>query len=103
MRAKRDYYPWVARPAYVDLATAVTRYPAIHVTTLVGCYDFASPFLQTEYDLDHMPIDSQFSANFELRHYESGHMMYVDKIGRHQMKQDLDRFFDEHVVERRVD
>lgn len=71
-RAKRDYYPWVARPAYVDLATAVTRYPTIHVLTLMGYYDVASPYLQTEYDLAHMPLEpceisGQTSAWFVAR------------------------------------
>ena len=41
MRRERDYYPWVARPAYVDLATAVTRYPTIPVITLMGYFDFS--------------------------------------------------------------
>jgi carboxypeptidase C (cathepsin A) len=100
MRRARDYYPWVARPAYVDLATAVTRYPAVHVITLMGYYDLASPFLQTEYDLAHMPLDPRLAGNFTARHYASGHMMYVDSDSRHQMKRDLDRFFDDHVIDR---
>ena len=99
MRHDRDYYPWVARPAYVDLATAVTRYPTIHVITLMGYFDFASPYLQTEYDLAHMPLPPQFAGNFTQRHYRSGHMMYVDPASRLQMKADLDEFFDHHVID----
>lgn len=99
MRSERDYYPWVARPAYVDLATAVSRYPTIHVITLMGYFDFASPYLQTEYDLAHMPLQPEFAGNFTQRHYESGHMMYLDPASRLQMKADLDDFFDHHVID----
>ncbi|MGC5352317.1 peptidase S10, partial [Klebsiella pneumoniae] len=40
----------------LDLAAAMRQNPHLHVFSLNGWYDMATPFFGTEYDLKHMPI-----------------------------------------------
>jgi hypothetical protein len=40
-----------------------SRDPSIHVITLMSYFDFASPYLKTEYDLAHMPFGHSSAGN----------------------------------------
>lgn len=61
----------------VDLADAIRYNPNLHVQIENGYYDLATPFLATEYTVDHLGLPADLQGNITLRYYDSGHMMYV--------------------------
>ncbi len=76
----------------VDLAFAMTQNPGMRVLVQQGYYDLATPYLATEYYLDHLDIASELRDNIELAYYEAGHMMYVHEPSLVKYKEDLADF-----------
>jgi len=76
----------------VDLGIAMTQNPGMKVLVQQGYYDLATPYLHTEYDLDHLDIAEELRANIVLKHYEAGHMMYVHEPSLVRFKSDLAEF-----------
>lgn len=72
-----------------DLAAAMARDPALKVLSLNGYHDLATPFYQTELDLARLPAH----PNLQIRHYNGGHMVYLDDTSRPQEKADLVAFY----------
>ncbi|HUK14733.1 MAG TPA: hypothetical protein VLW17_15650 [Thermoanaerobaculaceae bacterium] len=60
-----------------DLAHAIVTNPSLHVLVFNGYYDLATPFLGTEYTMQHLGLDAKLHANIEMRYFEAGHMMYL--------------------------
>lgn len=89
-----EYYPWAVRSMSVDLADAMHRNPTLKVIALLGYYDLAAPFLETELELSHLPLGPNLANNVSFAYYEAGHMIYLNGASLHKMKDDLDRFFD---------
>lgn len=59
-------------------------------------YDFVMPFYQTIIDLQQMPlIDKTVRQNLSATFYPSGHMVYLDRGSRSQLKADLAKMYDE--------
>jgi carboxypeptidase C (cathepsin A) len=79
----------------LDLGAAMRHDPKLHVLSLNGYYDFATPFGGTEYDLNHMQVSRALQQNIEYRYYQSGHMVYLDPTSLKQMKHDLVAFYAE--------
>ncbi len=82
----------------LDLAGAMRSNPQMRVLSMNGLYDMATPFFGTEFDLSHMQLPAELRRNLKLRFYQSGHMGYTDQQALREMKQDLDRFYDEAVA-----
>ncbi|MHC1478790.1 S10 family peptidase [Frateuria aurantia] len=82
--------------AYVagDLAHAIRVNPSLHVLSLNGYYDFATPFSITEYDISHMNLAPALRGNVQFRYFPSGHMIYLNTAVLPQLKQDLSDFYD---------
>lgn len=76
----------------VDLAYAMTQNPGMKVLVQQGYYDLATPYLATDYYLDHLDIADELRSNVVLKHYEAGHMMYVHEPSLVQFKADLADF-----------
>ncbi|HNP36563.1 MAG TPA: hypothetical protein PKK10_11995 [Woeseiaceae bacterium] len=76
----------------VDLAYTMKQNPSMRVLVLQGYYDLATPFLATEYYLDHMYLPEALKQNIELEYYEAGHMMYVHPPSMSKFRADLARF-----------
>ena len=78
-----------------DLRVAMTRDPHMLVFSANGYYDFATPFFETEYTLNHMGLDDSLRKNLRYGYYESGHMIYMHESALKQMKADLAKFYDD--------
>jgi carboxypeptidase C (cathepsin A) len=72
-----------------DLAAAITRTPGMRVLSLNGYHDLATPFYQTELDLARLGSQPEL----QVRHYNGGHMVYLDDTSRPLEKTDLKAFF----------
>ena len=78
----------------LDLAAALRDNPHLQILSLNGWYDMATPFFQTEYDLDHMLVDPSLRDHVHLAYYPSGHMVYLNPEALKPMKADVARFYD---------
>lgn len=82
----------------LDLAAAMRVNPYLHVLSLNGYYDMATPFTSTEYDLSHMMLEPSQQQNLVFRYYPSGHMVYLNPEALKQMHADLADFIDHAVA-----
>jgi carboxypeptidase C (cathepsin A) len=76
----------------VDLAFAMTQNPGMKVLVQQGYFDLATPYLATEYYMEHLDIADALRGNIEIAYYESGHMMYVHEPSMVKFKKDLAAF-----------
>lgn len=81
----------------VDLAAAMRGNPYLHVLSMNGWYDMATPFFGTENDLGHMMLEPAQQANLKFTYYPAGHMAYLNPEALHAMKRDLAAWYDEAV------
>jgi carboxypeptidase C (cathepsin A) len=89
--------PQTSPDVAVDLSAAMRTNPYLHVLSLNGYYDMATPFFGTEYDLKHMDLQPAQAQNLEFRYYPSGHMAYLNPDALHALHRDLAAFYDEVV------
>jgi carboxypeptidase C (cathepsin A) len=57
-----------------------------------GYYDLATPFMATEYTVNHLALDPELQANIVLAYYEAGHMMYIHRPSLAGLKESLSAF-----------
>ncbi len=81
----------------VDLAAAMRANPYLHVLSMNGWFDMATPFFGTENDLGHMMLEPAQQRNLSFAYYPAGHMTYLNPDALHRMKADLSRWYDEAV------
>src|SRR5262249_9519262 len=73
-----------------DLAAAMELNPYLKVFSANGYYDAVTPFFQTILNFESMPCRKDIrDKNLTICNYESGHMIYLDKDSREEMKKDL--------------
>jgi carboxypeptidase C (cathepsin A) len=81
---------------YVNVADtlrdAMTQNASLRVFVANGYYDLATPFLATEYTINHMLLDPKLRDHVTLGYYEAGHMMYTQLKSLEKLKQDISRF-----------
>ena len=89
-----------------DLAASMEMNPYLKVFCANGYYDAATPFFQTQLDIENMPLGDQKTKEGRenrrktLQHhlffhtYHSGHMIYLDDKSRKEMKNELGKFYD---------
>jgi carboxypeptidase C (cathepsin A) len=82
----------------VDLSAALRTNPYLHLLSLNGYYDMATPFFGTEYDLHHMGLEPAQARNIAFRYYPSGHMAYLNPDALRMMHRDLSAWYDEAVA-----
>jgi carboxypeptidase C (cathepsin A) len=84
----------LTQPSVVpDLAAAMTYNPNLKIFSANGYYDFATPFYETMYALDHLGIDPSLQQNITYGFYESGHMIYLNPAALVQLHDDLERWY----------
>ncbi|MBR3359468.1 MAG: carboxypeptidase [Aeriscardovia sp.] len=76
-----------------DLANAIVQEPKLKVLIGNGYYDLATPFFQTEYDIDHLALPQALRKNIALTYYESGHMIYTAPQALDKLYNDLVKFY----------
>ena len=89
--------PWnFAENKYLDVATtlkeAMSRNPYLKIWVCCGYYDLATPYYAAESVARGMSLDPAIRNNINFTFYESGHMLYIEKGAREQLKNDLDQF-----------
>ncbi len=97
----RRVRPWnysAFENAYVNsadtLRLAMSKNPQLRVLVTSGYYDQATPYFAADYTFSHMGLPPELRNNLQVRYYEAGHMMYIDKDSRAQMKQAVSEFYD---------
>ncbi|MHB8145745.1 MAG: S10 family peptidase [Vulcanimicrobiaceae bacterium] len=76
-----------------DLAEAMTYNPHLQIFSANGYYDFATPFFETMYALDHLTIEPSLAKNITYGFYRSGHMIYLQSAALRQLHDDLERWY----------
>jgi carboxypeptidase C (cathepsin A) len=60
-----------------DLIQAMITNPHLQIEVENGYYDLATPFLATEYTMEHLGLPEKLEKNIHLQYYGAGHMMYL--------------------------
>lgn len=77
-----------------DLAQAIRENPGLKVLSANGYFDLATPFFETERDLNGAELDPSLCSNVSFRYYPSGHMVYLFADARKAFRADLGKFYD---------
>ncbi|HEY0552691.1 MAG TPA: peptidase S10 [Thermoanaerobaculia bacterium] len=77
-----------------DLRVAMSQNPALKVFVACGYYDLATPLFAAEYTFHHIGFEPDFAQRIGLHYYEAGHMMYVRRADRVQLKKDIAAFYE---------
>jgi carboxypeptidase C (cathepsin A) len=78
----------------VDLVEALLTNPHLHVEVENGLYDLATPFLATEYTMNHLELPENLQKNIKLQYYDAGHMMYLREEDLAKLKANIASFLD---------
>jgi len=60
-----------------DLAQAMKYNPDLKVMLNSGYFDLATPFFEGVYEMRQLPMPVRLQKNIEIKHYQSGHMVYA--------------------------
>ncbi|UCF07026.1 MAG: peptidase S10 [bacterium] len=80
------------------LRAAMTKNPALRIYIANGYYDLATPYLATQYTMDHMGLEGDLKNNIVMGYYEAGHMMYIHLPSLIQLKGELAEFIRNSVT-----
>ena len=87
--SREEALPYVAG----DLADTIRKNPKLQVLSANGWFDLATPFFETEYELNHMMLTPQLQKNIRITHYPAGHMVYLNVDALRQLRDDLRTFY----------
>jgi carboxypeptidase C (cathepsin A) len=76
-----------------DLAQTMTYNPKLRVFSANGYFDFATPFFETLYVLNHMYLAPALQRNITYGFYQSGHMVYLHPAALAAFRADLERWY----------
>ncbi|MHC4990568.1 MAG: S10 family peptidase [Planctomycetota bacterium] len=82
------------------LRDAMTRNPALRVFVASGYYDFATPYLATDYTVAHLGLEPHLRDHVVVRYYEAGHMMYIHKPSLLALRRELAAFYRSAIPDR---
>lgn len=89
-------------PAYVNtapkLAEAMAKNPSLKVLVASGYYDLITPFFDAEFTLSRHGIDF---SRVTMTYYDAGHMMYVHEPAFVQLSNDIRRFIERLLNDKR--
>ncbi|MBC5828438.1 MAG: peptidase S10 [Candidatus Eremiobacteraeota bacterium] len=91
---KRKQDPLGAPNVSGDLRDAMIKNPGLRVFSANGYFDFATPFFETEYTLDHLNLEQPLRNHIQYGYYQSGHMIYLHVPALAKLHADLARFYD---------
>ena len=89
--ARPQQLPYVAG----DLGDTIRKNPKLQVLSANGWFDLATPFFETEYELNHMMLTPELAKNVHFTYYPAGHMVYLNVDALHQLRDDLRGFYTE--------
>lgn len=74
------------------LRNAFAKNPYLKVLVCASYYDLATPYFAAQHTFSHMGLHPEMRKNVSWRYYEAGHMMYIVKDCRAQLKRDMAEF-----------
>ena len=77
-----------------DLVQAMISNPHLRVEVENGIYDLATPFLATEFTMDHLGLAPNLRKNIKLQYYDAGHMMYLRDEDLAKLKTNVANFIE---------
>jgi carboxypeptidase C (cathepsin A) len=77
-----------------DLIEAMLTNPHLQVEVENGLYDLATPFLATEFTMDHLGLPEKLQKNIHLQYYDAGHMMYLRDEDLAKLKTNVGSFIE---------
>lgn len=86
---RSEQLPYVAG----DLADTIRKNPKLQVLSANGWFDLATPFFETEYELNHMMLTPQLQQNVHFTYYPAGHMVYLNVQALAKLRDDLRGFY----------
>lgn len=75
------------------LALTMADNPKMLVFSANGYYDFATPWLATQYTLQHMNLPPALQKNISYGFYQSGHMIYLNQPALDAYHRDLEAWY----------
>jgi carboxypeptidase C (cathepsin A) len=78
-----------------DLAFAMKSNPKMRVMLAGGYFDLSTPFFEGIFEMRHLPVPQSLQQNISYKHYESGHMVYLNEGVLRQFKADVAQFVHE--------
>lgn len=78
-----------------ELAEAMIKNPNLKVLVLNGYYDLATPFMATEYTMNHLGLPAELEDNIIMEYYKAGHMMYIRESALKKMHDDVAQFIEQ--------
>jgi len=77
-----------------DIAEAMTYNPRLRIFQASGYYDFATPYFETVYALNHLGIVPSLQSHISYGFYPAGHMIYLESSSIRALHDDLERWYD---------
>ncbi|HUC52687.1 MAG TPA: hypothetical protein VMR90_01490 [Candidatus Cybelea sp.] len=77
-----------------DLIQAMLTNPHLQIEVENGLYDLATPFLATEYTMEHLGLPDKLQKNIRLQYYDAGHMMYLRDEDLAKLRTNIAGFID---------
>jgi len=78
----------------LDLVQAMVSNPRLRVEIENGIYDLATPFMESEYTVDHLGLPENIRKNIKHQYYEAGHMMYLHDEDLSKLKKNIASFIE---------
>lgn len=86
-----------------DLRSAMAKTPFVKVMFAAGYFDLATPYLGQRYTAEHLDLSAELRANIVQTYYRGGHMMYHNHADLVKLKDDVTRFIQNAVSEKKVE
>jgi carboxypeptidase C (cathepsin A) len=77
-----------------DMVQAFIDNPGLQVQVENGFFDMATPFLATEYTMDHLGLPANLRSRIHFEYYQSGHMIYLNEKELPTLKSNIASFID---------
>lgn len=68
-----------------DLAAAIRTNPKLHVMLCSGYFDLSTLFFAGEYEMNHLNLPQDLKGNIDIKHFQTGHMVYVNEKALHDL------------------
>ena len=74
------------------LRATMLKNPQLKLLVAAGKIDLATPYLASDYTVNHLNLPPELRRNITRTYYPAGHMMYHDAGSRRQLDEDVTRF-----------